>query len=133
MSVKTFFTPFLVLAVLLGALFALLSPAEAQAAQCGTIQTSFDFNCANVDPKAGDQRNPIFHMILVAINFLSVGVGVLVTGFIIWGGFLYTTSNGEPAKAQKAISYITNAVLALILYMSMYAIVNFLIPGGLFT
>ncbi|HEX6258631.1 MAG TPA: hypothetical protein VFZ48_04070 [Candidatus Saccharimonadales bacterium] len=130
---KTFSTPLLALAVLFGAIFALLSPVEVRAAQCGTIQTSFDFNCANVDPKAGDQRNPIFHILLVVINFLSLGVAVIVTGFIVWGGFTYGTSNGEPAKAQKGISYITNAVLALILYMGLYAIINYLVPGGIFT
>ncbi|HYG84366.1 MAG TPA: hypothetical protein VD907_05845 [Verrucomicrobiae bacterium] len=124
---------FLAIALAVSAVTSVIQAQPAAAAQCGPIQTAFDFGCTNVDPNAGDSRNPIFHIIIVAINFMAVGLGIVVLFFIIWGSLMYVTSNGEAAKAQKGISYITNAVLALVLFMAMYAVANFLIPGGIFT
>lgn len=113
-------------------LVTILMPEPAFAAKCGEVETSFDFNCKDVDPDATDIHNPIFHLILVGINLMSVALGLAVAFFIIWGAMLYTSSNGEAAKAQKGISYITNAVLALVLFAAMYSVANFLIPGGIF-
>ena len=67
------------------------------------------------------------------INFLAVGVGIAVVGGIIWGGMIYASSNGDSAKTKHAITIIVNAVVGLLLFIFMYAFINFLVPGGLFT
>jgi len=105
---------------------------EASAATCGKVETSFDLQCQGVDAAASNANNPIFHVLIIAVNFMAVAVGLVVLFFVIWGALTYTTSDGDSGKAQKGISYITNAILALILFLGMYAITNFLIPGGLF-
>lgn len=64
------------------------------------------------------------------LRFLSVGVGIAVVGGVIAGGIVYSTSEGNPAKAQKGVTIISNAILGLILYLLMFAILHFLIPGG---
>ncbi len=102
----------------------------------GTVETSFAFggtNCTAENPKGGITRNPIYAMAKTFMQFLSALVGIAVTGGIIWGGIMYSTAQGNPAQSQKAIMIITNAVLGLILYILMFAIINFLVPGGLFT
>lgn len=81
------------------------------------------------DTKGG---NPVVSMLLQVINFLAVGVGIAVVGGIAWGGMLYASSNGDSSKAKQGITTIVNAVLGLILFMFIYALVNFLVPGGLF-
>lgn len=64
------------------------------------------------------------------INFLAIGVGIAVVGGIVWGALLYTTSNGDSGKAQQGITVIVNAVIGLLVFIFMYAIINFIVPGG---
>ncbi len=67
------------------------------------------------------------------ITFLSIGVGIAVVAGIAIGGIQYATSQGNPAGAQKGITTITNAVIGLVLYLLMFALLQFLIPGGVLT
>ena len=64
------------------------------------------------------------------LRFLSVGVGLAVVGGVAAGGIVYATAQGSPGKTQSGIKIITNSILALILYLLMFAILQFLIPGG---
>lgn len=66
------------------------------------------------------------------INILSGIVGVVVAGSIILGGIQYSASDGDPQKAAKAKSRITNALFALIAYLFIWAFLQFLVPGGVF-
>ena len=67
------------------------------------------------------------------LAFLSVGVGIAVVGGIAIGGITYATSQGNPAGTQKGIMIITNAIIGLILYLLMFALLQFLVPGGVFS
>lgn len=64
------------------------------------------------------------------LRFLSIGVGLAVVGGVAAGGIVYATAQGSPGKTQSGIKIITNSILALILYLLMFAILQFLIPGG---
>lgn len=79
-----------------------------------------------------DSGTPIMGIIIQLINFLAVGVGIAVVGGIIWGGMLYASSNGDPSKTKQGVTVIINAVVGLLLFMFMYAIINYLVPGGVF-
>ena len=76
--------------------------------------------------------DPILGLLLQVINFLAVGVGIAVVGGIIWGGMLYASSNGDASKVQQGKMAIVNALIGLFLFIFMYAIINYLVPGGLF-
>jgi len=71
-------------------------------------------------------------LINIIFGVLASLVGVAVVGGIAWGGMLYTTSNGNSAKAQQGITVIVNSVIGLLLFIFLFAITNFLIPGGVF-
>lgn len=81
----------------------------------------------------GGSGNPIINMLLALVNFLAIGVGIAVVGGIVWGSITYIRSNGNSSIAQQGITIIINAVVGLLLFIFMYAIINFLVPGGLFT
>lgn len=93
---------------------------------CGNVSTNI-ISCSNSN---GD---PVSSLLLDIINFLAVGVGIAVVGGIIWGGMLYASSNGDSSKTKQGISVIVNAVIGLLLFIFMYAFLNYLVPGGLFT
>jgi hypothetical protein len=76
--------------------------------------------------------NPIFRRLVDIINFLSVGVTVVVTGLIIVAGIQYVTAGGVPQRIEAAKKRIVNALMALFLFIFMYAISSWLIPGGIF-
>ena len=65
------------------------------------------------------------------IKFLSALVGVAVVASIIIGGIQYSSSGGDPSKANAAKMRIRNAVIALVTFIALDAMLNFLIPGGI--
>jgi hypothetical protein len=85
-------------------------------------------NCQDVRPHdcpiIDDYINPL-------VNFLAALVGVAVVISIIIGGIQYSSSGGDPSKAAAAKNRIRNAVIALVAFILLWSILNFLIPGGL--
>ncbi len=66
------------------------------------------------------------------IRFLSVGVGVVVVIAIIASGIQYTMGEGNPEVTQQAKGRIRASLMSLVVYMFIFAIAQFLIPGGFF-
>lgn len=99
---------------------------------CGTAQTSIDFNCKSTKGSAPG-ANTVTNLLLTIIDFMAVGVGLAVVGGIVFGALRYSSANGNAAQAQQGITFIVNSVIGLVLFILMYAIINFLVPGGLFT
>lgn len=66
-----------------------------------------------------------------AIKFLSAGVGIIVTIMIIVAGIQYTTAGSDPQKVSAAKGKITNAVIALVTYIFLFALLQWLWPGGI--
>jgi len=93
---------------------------------CGT-DTFFDWGCSN----SGDEQ--ITPLLITVLNWLAIGVTVAVVAGIIYGAILYTTSGGNAEQSKKAIGVIRSAIIALVLYFAMWALLNWLVPGGLFT
>lgn len=101
--------------------------------ECGGVKTYFDYGCKGKDTDAGAEKNPIFSILLFIMNLIAGLVSLVVVGGILYGAFLYTSARDNSQQTQKGIQVITDAVIALILYFALYAIVNYLVPGGLFS
>ncbi len=86
-------------------------------------------NCDN--PQECFETNPIVRLILQFINFLSIGIGVVVTIVIIVGGIQYMTAGPNPQAVSAAKKRITNAILALLAYFLLYAFLQWVVPGGI--
>ena len=76
--------------------------------------------------------NGIYDLLITIVNFLAIGVGVAVLAGIVFGALLYSSASGNAEQAKRGIGYVRNAVIALVMFILMYAFINFLIPGGLF-
>jgi len=98
------------------------------AATCGNATTSI-IDCENV--QGGD--NGVEKLLLLIINILTVGVGVAAVGGIVYGSIMYASAADSVEQTKKAMGIIFNVVIGLLLYAFMYALLNFIIPGGLFT
>ena len=107
--------------------------------RCGEVATYFDFSkiCEDSDGKdlsvkEGGARNPIIAIGLALVGIITGLVAVAVVGGIVYGGFLYLTARDNSGQTQKGVTIIVNSVVALIIWIFAYALINFLVPGGLF-
>lgn len=61
------------------------------------------------------------------INTLLYAVGVISVIMVIVNGIRFTTSSGDPAKAKSAREGLMYAIVGLVIAMTAYAVVNFVI------
>ena len=114
------------------AMGAVLIPATSVRAAERCVKTSI---IANKDGEYCDEEGDgsgIFRILNIVVDVLTMGVGVLATLGIIVVGYQYMTSSGDTAKMAKAKNRIIEIVLGLIVYFVMWAVLQWLIPGGIF-
>jgi hypothetical protein len=104
---------------------------------CGSgsnkVITSINFGCKGEQLEAtGVQINPVVDMAFALFRFLSAGVGLVLIGSIIISGIQYASSKGNPQAVEASIKRVTNTVIGLILFIFMFALANYLVPGGMF-
>lgn len=99
---------------------------------CGSVQTSI-IQCDQTGTGTDIRNSGIWGILLLVINILTAGVGVAAVAGIIYASILYTSSGGEIDKTKKAMTIISDIVIGVVAYALMYAALNFLVPGGLFT
>jgi hypothetical protein len=122
---------FLVLA--LGAVTPLTLVPNAVDAKCGGVDTAI-INCSQTGGiKKDSQDSPIWGVLVLILNIMTGGVGILAVGGIVYGSILYASAGDKAEQTKKAIGVITNVVIGIAAYGLMYVILNFLIPGGIFT
>lgn len=92
---------------------------------CGGAETSI-ISCE------GTGSTAIIDIIKQVIKILTAGIGIAAFGAVVYGAFLYTTSEGSPDKVKKAREVWMNTVIGLLMFAFMVAITNFIIPGGVF-
>lgn len=78
------------------------------------------------------QGSGIWGILELTLNILTAGIGIAAVGGIIYGAILYTSAGGSTEQVKKATAVFTNVAIGVIAYALMYALLNFLIPGGLF-
>ncbi len=61
---------------------------------------------------------------LVVINFFLFFLGLLCTGMVIFGGFLYMTAAGDDGQTDKGKKVLQYAIIGIIIILLSFAIVN---------
>lgn len=118
----------------------LVSPIASAAAgdPCGTGKLKAGEQCCggvatSVIACEDSGQGGIFDLLFWAINILTAGVGILAVGGIVYASIMYASAGGDLEKTKKARGKIRDIIIGLIGYALMYSLINFLIPGGLFT
>lgn len=62
------------------------------------------------------------------IAFFSAFVGIAVVIGIISGGIIYASAGDDPQKTAKGRTQVRNAIIALVAYIFLYALIKWLIP-----
>ena len=76
-------------------------------------------------------QNPIFFYLRNILIFLGGGIGLAFVGGIVTGAYLYRTARANASQTQQGQTIIMNSIIGLFLFIFMYAILQFLIPGGI--
>lgn len=91
-----------------------------------------EYVCASGD-KACLSNNPIMQWTLYFINLLSLLVLVGATAMMVFAGIEYMSAADNPQRVQSAKKKIFGVILGLIAYFFMFAFLQWLVPGGIFT
>jgi len=65
--------------------------------------------------------------IVEAVRYFITFLGIIAVAIIMYAGFLWMTSGGDPEKINRAKSALINASIGLIIIISAFAIVSFII------
>jgi hypothetical protein len=87
--------------------------------------------CQGTSTSTSDNCNLIKDYVDPFIGFLAALVGVSVVISIVIGGIQYGSSAGDSARVNAAKNRIRNSIIALIAFVFLFALLNFLIPGGI--
>lgn len=86
------------------------------------VIVGIDFGCKR-------KGNAILDMTFAILRFLTIGVGIVVIGSIVLAGIQYTVSRGDPNATSQALKRVSSSVGALILFIFIYAILNWIVPN----
>jgi hypothetical protein len=98
---------------------------------CGGVDTAI-IKC-DADNSGDITKNGVWALLILVINIMTAGVGVLAVGGIVYGSILYTTAEDKADQVKKATDIITNVIIGLVAFALMWAGLNFIIPGGVFS
>ena len=88
--------------------------------------------CDIPDDAEGVEKSGLWSILMLVINILTAGVGVVALAGIVYGSILYTSAGGNQEQVKKAMGIFTNIVIGIIAFAGMWALLNFLVPGGVF-
>ena len=120
--------------VLFGAVgMATIPTASVSAADCGgnilTLKPWYDGlpmdgDCTIQQPTSDTMSSFIWHIALNIVDDILQIDGYVAFGFVVFGGFLYMTSAGQPEKATRARKTITYGLIGVVVAMSAVLLVN---------
>ena len=104
-------------------------------ARCGGVDTAI-IDCTGTAREGGNQAigdSAIWWILLMVINILTGLVAVAAVGGIVYGAIMYASAQDNSSQVQEAIGIIRNVIIGIVLYVAMFALLQYLIPGGVFS
>jgi len=147
MSIKRIFLSLAILAGLVAPVFAMATvgaqapgadvnggadPAAPAAADKNSLVKPVVSDCNGTYTTLTPANCGIVKFITDITNALSAAVGVVIVISLTWAGIQYSSAGGDSQKVGAARHRIQNGVIALAMFIFMYAFLTWLIPGGPF-
>lgn len=79
----------------------------------------------------GKNAQMLLDVMIKIVQFLTVGVGAVLVLMFGWAGFRYLSARDNASQVSEAKQHIFYVVLALFLYLFGFALLNWLLPGGI--
>lgn len=103
---------------------------DIQAATCQGAELKFSSAPLTGNECNFEEANPeerLNSLVASVINLFSVVVGIVAVMMIIWGGFKYITSGGDPGNVTGAKNTILYAIVGLVIVALAQFIVKFVL------
>jgi len=117
-------------AAALMAVVSLVGNVNAESCPDGSLRKEYTNSiseCNIADNHAGSKN--LMETINTIISVVLGVLGILAVAYIIYGGFMFTTAAGDPAKTKKARETIMYGVIGLVVALLAFAIVNFVLTS----
>jgi hypothetical protein len=98
-----------------------------------TTSSPLGNGCVGQTPQTCLKNNKIIARVNQIVSLLSALVALVVVGSIIYAGIQYSLAGDNPQKVGDARARITRSIVALITFLFIFAILQWLIPGGIFS
>ena len=85
-------------------------------------QTAPDLNKINVPIVSGNNLVAVLQNLLGTV---LLGLGILAFLYVVYGGYLYVTAGGDPAKAEKGRNSIVYAMIGIFIIFLSYSFVRY--------
>lgn len=108
---------------------ALFLPVTSFAAGGGldAIKAGVDNTAAGAGLNEGDGSGDLTTIVGSLIGAVMGLVGVILFGYMVYGGFRYMTAGGDSKAITEATAIIRNAVIGIVIITVAYALSNFVI------
>ncbi|MBU2566837.1 hypothetical protein KKG46_04755 [Patescibacteria group bacterium] len=103
----------------------IVQPALTQAAGVDSIQSGLGEAAGTAGLKTSQGSLPAMAGLLIN-SALSV-LGIVLLGYLLYGGFRWMTAGGDSAQVDKAKATLRNAVIGLVIIVASYAIADFVL------
>lgn len=101
----------------------------ANALECTVLP---DFICGAAEEETLESSGTWLLLIFI-INILSAGVGLVAVAMIAYAAFKYTTAQSDEGQTKEAKEMIRNVAIGITVYALMWAGIQWLVPGGVFS
>ncbi|MFA6551767.1 MAG: pilin, partial [Patescibacteria group bacterium] len=89
-------------------------------------------NNAGLDNISGQVNLPQTDIRIFIVRLINIAlslIGIILVGLVTYGGWLWMTSEGDPQKVNQAKAIFKNATIGLLIILSAFAIVNFILKA----
>lgn len=107
----------------------LVGATSVQAVECSVLPSSI---CGASD-SSNLEDSGIWKLLVLIIRIMTIGVGIVAVAALTYAGFLYTTAQDSSEQTKKAKTMIASTVIGLLLYALMWSLLQYLVPGGVFS
>lgn len=109
------------------------NPSPAQGTKTGKASSlsDGDVECKGKYKDLDESNCGILRVVTLFTRVLSGIAGLVIVIMIIVGGIQYSMSGADPSKVQAAKQKIINALVALLLFVFGFALLQYLVPGGI--
>lgn len=97
------------------------------AESCGGVETAI-IHCDS----GADKGEAIFDVLALGLSIVTYGVGAAAVIGVIISAYQYITARDNAGQVAKAKNRILQIVIGLVIWVLIWAILQFLLPGGLF-
>ena len=99
---------------------------------CGGVDTAV-LECGGNGGGNGDiSQSGVWKLLELALTILIGVVGIAAVGGIVYGAIMYASAQDNASQVQQAVGIIRNVIIGLALFILMWSVLQYLIPGGLF-